>query len=57
MKHKKYTQEEVMSRLNTLRKESEALLSIKRKNDKLISRNKDLTKYWEELDLNQYKAF
>ena len=57
MKHKKYTQEEVMSRLNTLRKESEALLSIKRKNDKLISRNKDLTKYWEELDLSQYKAF
>jgi len=57
MKHKTYTQEEIASNLNVLKTQEESLLLDRKElNQKIRDKRKNI-KYYEEMDLSQYKAF
>ena len=57
MEHKTYTQEEITSNLNVLKTQEESLLLDRKElNQKIRDKRKNI-KYYEEMDLSQYKAF
>jgi len=52
-----YTQEEITSNLNVLKTQEESLLlNRKQLNQKIRDKRKNI-KYYEEMNLSQYKAF
>ncbi len=52
-----YTQEEITSNLNVLKTQEESLLLDRKElNQKIRDKRKNI-KYYEEMDLSQYKAF
>ena len=57
MEHKTYTQKEIDSALNILKHEEEDLIQKRKEINKLINEKRKNIKYYEELDLSQYKAF
>lgn len=57
MEHETYTPEEVLSKLNILKTQEEKLLEDRKELNRVILDKRKSIKYWEELDLNQYKAF
>jgi hypothetical protein len=57
MEHKTYTQQEIDSAINTLNQEHLKLLSQRAEINSLIREKKKNIKYYESMNVNQYKAF
>lgn len=57
MKHKTYTQEEIISNINTLKKQEENLVLDRKELNQKIREKRENIKYYEEMDVSQYKAF
>lgn len=57
MEHKTYTQQEIDSAINTLNQEYLKLLSQRAEINSLIREKKKNIKYYESMNVNQYKAF
>ena len=57
MEHKTYTRQEIDSAINTLNQEHLKLLSKRAEINSLIREKKKNIKYYESMNINQYKAF
>ena len=57
MKHRTYTQQEIDSAINILNQEHLKLLSKRAEINSLIREKKKNIKYYESMNINQYKAF
>jgi uncharacterized protein YoxC len=57
MKHKTYTIEEITSNLNILKTQEESLLLERKELNQRIRDKRKNIKYWDEMDVSQYKAF
>jgi len=57
MKHETYTQSEISSALNKLKHREDELLLNRKEINRNISEIRKNIKYYEELNLSQYKAF
>ena len=57
MRHETYTQDEILSKLNILKTQEDSLLLERKELNQSIRDKRKNIKYWEEMDLSQYKAF
>ena len=57
MEHRTYTQQEIDSAINILNQEQLKLLSKRAEINSLIREKKKNIKYYESMNINQYKAF
>jgi hypothetical protein len=57
MEHKTYTQQEIDSAINTLNQEHLRLVSDRTEINSLIREKKKNIKYYQSMNINQYKAF
>lgn len=57
MKHKTYTQKEIDSVINILNQECLQLTEKRKELNSLIREKKNNIKYYQELNVNQYKIF
>jgi prefoldin subunit 5 len=55
--HKTYTQKEIDSALNVLKTDEENLLLTRKELNQVIREKRKNIKYYEDLDLSQYRAF
>ena len=57
MEHKTYTKQEIDSAINTLNQEHLQLVSKRTEINFLIREKKKNIKYYQSMNINQYKAF
>jgi hypothetical protein len=57
MTHKTYELAEVQSIINILKTEEATLLNKRKYISSVIRKKRKAIKFWEELDISQYKAF
>ena len=57
MEHKTYTQQEIDSAINILSQEHLQLVSERTEINSLIREKKKNIKYYQSMNINQYKAF
>ena len=57
MEHKTYTKQEIDSAINTLNQEHLKLVSERAEINSLIREKKKNIKYYQSMNINQYKAF
>ena len=57
MEHKTYTQQEIDSAINILNQEQLQLISKRLEINSLIREKKKNIKYYQSMNINQYKAF
>lgn len=57
MEHKTYTQQEIDSAINILNQEHLRLVSDRTEINSLIREKKKNIKYYQSMNINQYKAF